>query len=381
MRGTGRRGSAHVRAVFLAAALLSATFASVTPSAATVAQVQASGSLTGGWCPTDTTYFWYTVTFSGGESEVTAPVVNGSYSASVPVDSTSVTVWCRDNRFAMVGYKVTNSGLALTGDTVLDLTLPDPVVLGFQVFSSPGVPLPGAAFYVSQECVGLAQVVLAPGLTAVSGCQKALAMTSDGEGKASVQVMPTPVIAEVGIANPVVSGYSAVGTVRNVEVVQDKTIDLVVGTSAKPVVVEPPAPPDGLSNGDAGPSSTGDYPANQPVASASLTDAWLSWKAPSITGGLPVSGYRVTVDGVPGVTRTSSPRVTLPSLTVGGTYTVRVRAVNAVGPSLTSASFAFTAKTDDAAPVSAATQTPSPNAAGWNRSAVTVYWHWSDSGG
>ena len=80
------------------------------------------------------------------------------------------------------------------------------------------------------------------------------------------------------------------------------------------------------------------------------TTATVGWQAPAATGGSPISGYQLTpiLGSTPGATISVGPTPTnhtFTGLTIGGTYTFQVAAVNADGPGPSALSSAFTATT------------------------------------
>ena len=87
-----------------------------------------------------------------------------------------------------------------------------------------------------------------------------------------------------------------------------------------------------------------------PTASAGADHASVTWAAPADDGGLPVTAYRIVANDLTNPSHggqvvslgTSSAAVSLPTLTVGDSYTFSVSAVNQLGIGLSQTSQAVT---------------------------------------
>jgi hypothetical protein len=140
-----------------------------------------------------------------------------------------------------------------------------------------------------------------------------------------------------------------------------------------------------LSTGSAGAtaSATSVNKANAPAATPVSGTVSLSWTASTLTSGAPVGGYRVLrhhgSDAPVEVCITTSPSCvdTLPLPGAVQYGVVATVGTQWTGPESDLTSFTF----DDVAPVTTASVSPSPNDAGWNKTAVTVTLTATDSSG
>jgi hypothetical protein len=153
------------------------------------------------------------------------------------------------------------------------------------------------------------------------------------------------------------AGVDLISKVVDLEVTGDKTLELVLGTSASPRTYRRPGDVSGVTAAPAVVSTsvtrTVTTAASAPGATSALTaaagtmSATVRWAAPRRTGGTKIRGYRVIASpGGKSVRVGASARAaTLAGLPRGTKYSFIVRAVNAIGPAR-----GASAKLDIAAP-------------------------------
>lgn len=156
--------------------------------------------------------------------------------------------------------------------------------------------------------------------------------------------------------------------VVGLEVAGDKEFNVVLGTTTAPSTYSRPGAVTGLTaEPAAGPS-----PARAVVATAPTAAATVRWAAPKHTGGLPITGYRVTASPGGKTVRVgkSKRQAVLSGLTAGTAYTFKVQAINGVGTAKGSS-----AQLDTAAPTATLT---APHATSTHKKAVTFAWTGTD---
>jgi protocatechuate 3,4-dioxygenase beta subunit len=119
------------------------------------------------------------------------------------------------------------------------------------------------------------------------------------------------------------------------ELTSDKTLDLLLGTTQSPTTYQPPGSVSGVTAARTNSSGTGSVQTATAgsTAATQTMDAAVRWTAPSRTGGLKISGYRVTASpGGRTVTVGPTARVAvIRGLARGTTYSFTVQAVNRIG--------------------------------------------------
>ena len=217
------------------------------------------------------------------------------------------------------------------GDMTLDLVLPRAHTVGITL-TDPVTGQPATGVRVGSgdtEPFRVTGVSLGGGLVASADVYVAGPPT-DETGRTSFATWRHPAIDHVrlrGSSGPV----DLVANVRRLEVLEDKELELVLGTDSEPATYTPPtAASDVVALPTTEPTSR--TTARTPAGSAS-SSVRVTWQRSRRSGGLPVTGYRVSAaPGGPSVTvGPTATAAVLSGLDAGTAYSFSVRAVNDIG--------------------------------------------------
>jgi YVTN family beta-propeller protein len=255
-------------------------------------------------------------------------------------------------------FDLASGGLSMTGDTIQNLTLPNPVLVNVSVTDTTGHPVPGAT--VGEAAADpTAPFALFPGATAQPGTQSAAPQTTGATGQATLCLYPAPA-AHLTAASGARQGTAVTDTSTGAATIQIPTLPSVSLSSslptsqyAQPVTLTATAGP----NGSGGPIPGGtvtfsvDGTAQPPVTlssgQATLTLSHLSGGAHTITAAY--SGDSVYAAGtsapltqtvLPDSTTTMLSSTAQPSVTgQAGSITARVASGPGQGTPTGSATF------------------------------------------